>query len=64
MVKELTLGATAPFENGEGEKDGIYQTVFKDDREGEGVLIKSLFILRMSVEKAEATWIEIHSESK
>lgn len=39
MVNELPVGAVAPFKSVEGDKDDVYQTLFKDDCEGEGLLI-------------------------
>lgn len=51
-------GANAPFE---GDKE-VYQTLFKDNSECEGILISPLSILRICVEKAEAAWSTINFE--
>lgn len=48
--------AIAPFESVKGYENDVYQTLFKEDLEGEGVLTNPRFILRMPVEKAEAVW--------
>lgn len=40
------------------------QTLFENDREGEGVFINPQSILTMHMEKAEDAWSELRSESK
>lgn len=43
---KVALGATAPIESVEGDDKEVYQTLFEDNNEGEGMLI-SLRSLRM-----------------
>lgn len=62
-VSKLTLRAIAPFKSKEGDDEEVNQTLFKNNNEGEGVLISPCSILRMSVE-TEATWTEIRFEFK
>lgn len=52
-----------PFDSIEGDEDDVYQSLFDDDREGEGVLIDTRSILRMCLKKARVVWI-IRFESK
>lgn len=59
-----TPGDSASFKSVEGDEEDTYQTLFKDNNEGKGVFISLTSILRMCVEKDDATWTEIGFESK
>lgn len=41
MVNTLPLDVVAPFETTEGDNDYVYQTLFGDHCEGEGVFINA-----------------------
>lgn len=46
----------------EGDAEEVYQTLFEDNYKGGVVLISSRFILRLHVEKDEATWTKFVSK--
>lgn len=43
----------------ERDKKDVYQSLFEDNNEGEGVFINPCSILRMCVQKAKAAWTGI-----
>lgn len=51
MVNALPLDVAAPFESTEGDKDHVYQTLFRDQHKSEGVFNHPSSNLRMNVKK-------------
>lgn len=64
MVDELPLGAAILFGNTDEDEDNLYETLFKDHREGMGVSLSPTNIIAHKIRNEEVSWSVLRFESK
>lgn len=64
MTDEMPLGATIPFESVKEDEHQVYQTLFEDHPEGDGLTVGPRSILRTVTEREEMSRSDLRFESQ